>query len=100
MYLLIKHAKVRPDFINTMLKPLISAVICAATAFGVYMLCNHFLGGIRGGFLISLVAAIIIAVIVYIVALMLIKTFRKEELLMLPKGNNIVTILAKLHLLR
>ena len=42
----------------------------------------------------------LILVIVYIVALMLVKTFREEELLMLPKGNNIVTILAKLHLLR
>ena len=100
MFLLVKHSKVRPDFINTILKPMICGAICAATAFGVYTLCNHFVGAMRGGFLISLIAAIIIAVIVYVVALMLMKTFREEELLMLPKGNNIVTILAKLHLLR
>ena len=44
--------------------------------------------------------AIVVAVIVYVVALMLIKTFDKEEIYMLPKGNNLVTILEKLHLLR
>ena len=51
-------------------------------------------------YVIALMVAIVAAVIVYIVALMLIKTFDKEEIYMLPKGNNIVTILEKLHLLR
>ena len=95
MFLLIKHAKVRPDFINTMLKPLIAAVICAAVVFGVYRLCSMFAGN-----MVSLIISIIVAVIVYILALMLLRTFSKEELYMLPKGKNIVTILAKLHLIR
>lgn len=94
LYLLSKYSKVKPNLISTILKPLIAAVLCAGTAYGVYMLCSMVVGN-----LISLVAAIIAAVIVYIVALMLIKTFREEELLMLPKGKNIVTILAKLHLI-
>jgi hypothetical protein len=52
------------------------------------------------GNLVSLLISILVAVIVYVLALMLLKTFSKEELYMLPKGKNIVTILAKLHLLR
>ena len=95
LFLLVKYSKVRPDLVSTILKPLIGAVLCAATAFGVYTLLNRFVS-----YFIALIAAIIVAVIVYILTLMLIRTFRKEELLMLPKGNNIVTILAKLHLLR
>ena len=95
LYLLIRHSKVRPDFINTILKPMISGVICAAAAFGVYTLCKMFVGN-----MLSLVAAIIIAVPVYIFNLMVIRTFSKEELYMLPKGKNIVTILEKIHLLR
>ena len=95
MYLLIKHSGVRPDFINTILKPFICAALCAATAYGVYMLMTRFVSDV-----IALMVAIVAAVIVYIVALMLIKTFDKEEIYMLPKGNNIVTILEKLHLLR
>ena len=35
-----------------------------------------------------------------VLALMLLRTFQKEELYMLPKGKNIVTILEKLHLIR
>ncbi len=95
MYLLIKHSKVRPDFINTILKPFICAAICAATAFGVYTLLNRFVS-----YVIALMVAIVVAVLVYVVVLMLIKTFDKEEIYMLPKGNNLVTILEKLHLLR
>ena len=95
MYLLIKHSGVKPDFINTIIKPMICGAACAATAFGVYTLVSRFAGN-----LISIVAAVIVAVIVYVLMLMLIKTFSKEELYMLPKGNNIVTILEKLHLIR
>ena len=95
MYLLVRHSKVKPDFINTILKPLVSAVICAATVYGVYKLCSMFVGNLG-----SLLISIVIAVIVYVIVLMLLKTFSKEELYMLPKGKNIVTILAKLHLLR
>ena len=95
IYLLIRHSKVRPDFINTMLKPLIAAVFCAATVFGMYLLCSKFVGNT-----ISIVLSVIVAVVVYILALMLLRTFQKEELYMLPKGKNIVTILAKLHLIR
>ncbi len=95
MYLLIRHSKVTPNFFSTVLKPLIAAVLCAATAYGVYSLCHMVVGN-----LISVIVAIIFAVIVYVVALMLLKTFTKEEIYMLPKGKNIVTILAKLHLLR
>ena len=95
MYLLIRHSKVMPNFFSTILKPLISAALCAGSAFGIYTLVHRFAGN-----LISLIAAIIVAVIVYVLALMLLKTFSEEELMMLPKGKNIVTILAKLHLLR
>ena len=95
MYLLIKHSGVKPDFINTIIKPMICGAACAATAFGVYTLVSRFAGN-----LISIVASVIVAVIVYVLMLMLIKTFSKEELYMLPKGNNIVTILEKLHLIR
>lgn len=94
MYLLIRHSKVTPNFISTIIKPLISAAVCAATAYGVYQLAHRFVGN-----MISMIAAVVAAVVVYVLALMLLKTFTKEEIYLLPKGKNIVTILAKLHLL-
>ncbi len=95
MYLLIRHSGCTPNFINTMLKPLIAGMICAASAYGVYRLFSLFAGN-----LISIAASVVIAVIVYVVALMLLRTFSRDEIAMLPKGKNVVTILEKLHLLR
>lgn len=94
MYILIKKAKVMPNFFNTMLKPLISAVLSSVTAYFVYKLFHSFTGNA-----ISTILAIVAAGVVYLVALVLLRTFSEAELIMLPKGKNLVTILAKLHLL-
>ena len=107
MYLLIRHSKVKPNLINTMLKPFIGSVICAATAFGVYMGVDFLVDTVTGNALsprasalIAVIPAVIIAVLVYIIALMLLRTFSREEIEMLPKGKNVVTILEKVHLMR
>lgn len=94
MYILIRRAKVMPNFFNTMLKPLISASLCAVTAYFSYKLFSGFLGGA-----VSTILAVICAGIVYVAALLLLRTFTEAEVNMLPKGKNLVTILAKLHLL-
>lgn len=94
MYILIRRAKVMPNLFNTVLKPLISASLCAVTAYFSYRLFNHFTGNV-----ISTILAVICAAIVYFLALVLLRTFTETELVMLPKGKNLVTILAKLHLL-
>ena len=46
------------------------------------------------------IIAIIVAGIVYLFALLLMRTFTKEEICMLPKGNKFVTILEKFKLIR
>lgn len=94
MYILIRRAKVMPNLVNCMLKPLISAALCALTAYFSYRLINHFVGNT-----ISTILAVICAAIVYLFALVILRTFTETELMMLPKGKNLVTILAKLHLL-
>lgn len=95
MYFLIKRSGVIPDFINTTLKPLIAAGACAAAAYFSYLLFSSF-AGIR----VACILSIIVAVVVYLIVLLVIRTFSAEEVEMLPKSKNIVTILAKLHLLR
>ena len=97
MYFLIKKSGVVPDFINTTLKPLIGAVGCAAAAFFGYQLFSSFLPGMPS---VSCILAIFLAVIAYVLVLLIIRTFSADELEMLPKSKNIVTILAKLRLLR
>lgn len=94
MYILIRRAKVMPNLINTILKPLVSASLCAVTAYFSYKLFSAFIGS-----MISTVLAVVCAAVVYLLALVLLRTFTENELVMLPKGKNLVTILAKLHLL-
>ena len=95
MYFLIRRSGVVPDFINTTLKPLIGSLGCGAAAFFSYKLFRLFFGPS-----ISCICAIIIAAVVYMLILLIIRTFSASEVEMLPKGKNIVTILAKLRLIR
>lgn len=95
MYFLIKQAGVVPDFYHTCLKPLFGSIICGAAAYVSYELLEKVVPGT-----LATLLAIVVAAVFYAVALLLMHTFTENEIKMLPKGNNLVTILAKLHLLR
>ncbi len=96
MYFLIKKSKVIPDFFNTTIKPLFGALICGGTAFVSYeLISNNIIGG-----RIATLISIGVAAVIYVISLLLMHTFNESEIKMLPKGKNLVTILAKLHLLR
>jgi stage V sporulation protein B len=94
MYLLVKHSGVMPNFMSVLVKPLISAAACALTAFFAHMLFNSFLPGLAATGI-----AVLLAGIVYITFLLLLKTFTRNELKFLPKGEKIVTLLEKYHLI-
>ncbi len=95
MYFLIKKAGVVPDFYHTCIKPLIGSLICGVAAYLSYELLSK----VMSGAFVTLVS-IAVAAIIYVISLLLMHTFTENEVKMLPKGNNLVTILAKLHLLR
>lgn len=94
MYLLVKHSGVMPDFMSTVIKPLISAILCAVTAFFTYMLFSNFLP-----IIVATVLSVFCAGIIYITFLLILKTFTRNELKYLPKGKKIVTILEKYRLI-
>lgn len=94
MYLLVKHSGVMPDFVSTVIKPLISAICCAAAAYFGYILFSKWLP-----LLPAALITIAVAAIVYITILLLLKTFTRNELKFLPKGEKVVTILEKYHLI-
>lgn len=94
MYLLVKHSHVMPDFVSTVIKPLIAAVLCAATAFFTFILFKNLMP-----MLFATVISVACAGVVYITFLLILKTFTRNELKYLPKGEKIVTILEKSHLI-
>lgn len=89
-------SKINLSFTQTFFKPLACAVLCGAAAFGGYRLC---FGVFEFSAMISVAAAIIAAAIVYVITLFLLRTIRKQDILSLPKGKNIVKVLEKHHLI-
>lgn len=93
LYFLCKEAHVRPDMVSIFLKPLAAAVICAGSAYGSYYLLTKVLSSAK----LCTLLALVVAVIIYVIALLVLKAFTKTDLLMLPKGEKIAKALEKRH---
>ncbi len=91
---LIKRTRIKLDFITVFLKPLVSGIICGITALGGYFVLSKFAS--NG---ISTLLSIAVAAVFYVISLILLKTLAKDDILMLPKGEKLVKILAKRNLL-
>lgn len=94
MYLLIKHSGIMPNLLSTVVKPLGAAICCAAGAFFSHMLFVNFIHP-----KVATVLAIIVAVLIYVIALLILRTFTASEVKILPKGEKIAKTLEKYHLL-
>lgn len=90
-----KYAGANINTAHSFIKPFIASVIMGGAAYGVYRLfylVTHLL-------IFALILGMVIAVIVYFVALLLIGGVTKEELYGFPKGYILVEIAERLHLL-
>lgn len=98
---IIRLTKVKINFMSVFVKPLICAGLSSVGAYVTYKVFHNILGGIGNaqsmlnGSTISLVLAVIIAVVIYVVALLLIKGIARDDLEMLPKGEKIAKKLEK-----
>ncbi len=99
VFVLIKATGIVPDFKVVLIKPLIAAIACAGSAWGSYTLLSKIFPEGRYEVLIALVLSVMIACVVYVVFLLLIRGITKNDIIMLPKGNKIVIILEKCHLI-
>lgn len=106
VYVLIKETGIVPNFKVVIIKPLIAAIICAASAWGAYklltMACSSITGSITGSITaitVCTILAVIVACLFYVASLLLLRAVTKDDIIMLPKGDKIVTILEKFHLI-
>lgn len=96
----IKVTRVRINIKADFIKPLISAAACGAAAWATYGLLSEFvLKNISHGSSIALIFAIGIAVVVYAIALLLLKGIMREDVESLPAGEKIAKVLEKYKLL-
>ena len=84
------------NFKTMFLMPAIAAAIMGAAAKGTYMGMQLFVSSN----IICLIPSLLVAVIVYFVAALMIGAVGREQLLNLPKGQLIVRVAEKCHLLR
>lgn len=97
LYFVAKKADVMPSVGRVFLRPLIAAVLCALTAFGVHTLFADVLS--ISGRLITLVS-IIAAVAVYAVLIFTIRAITADDIRLLPKGEKILAVLKKIKLVK
>ena len=88
-----KYVKLNLTTSKFVIKPILAVTIMGICSYFVYMI----LTGIIAQKLATIIA-IVIAVIVYILAILALKVFSKEEISMLPQGQKIYKILEKLKI--
>ncbi|HAG04625.1 MAG TPA: hypothetical protein DCG28_04205 [Lachnospiraceae bacterium] len=86
-----KETGVSPDYAGILVKPTIASVIMAVFCFLSYKLFYMILPSNT----IATLFAIVVAVLVYFIAMALIKGFRRADLNMLPMGKKLIRILEK-----
>ncbi len=88
---LIKYTGIVPNIYKAILKPFVAAFACGLVTF---VLDLSSMGNI------GTILEIAIAAIVYIIVLILLKTFEEDDVLTLPKGDKIAKIFKKLKIIR
>ncbi|MBQ7046113.1 MAG: polysaccharide biosynthesis protein [Oscillospiraceae bacterium] len=102
---IVKETHVRIEVVSGFLKPLFAAALCGAGAWAAHGLLSEKVlsagdsTSIINGSNIALVIAIVVAVVIYALALLLIKGIAREDLESLPQGGKIAKILEKYKLL-
>ena len=90
---LIKATGVRPDFVGMLVKPSIASII-----MGIFSLLSyHLFYKFMPSNLVCTLLAIIVAMVVFVVAMICVKGFAREDLQMVPMGGKIIRFLEKIN---
>ncbi|MDO4300847.1 MAG: polysaccharide biosynthesis protein [Clostridia bacterium] len=90
---LVKATGVKPDYVGMLVKPGISAAAMSAGAIGSY----YGIFALVPSNTFAVLAAILIAMMVYLAAMILVKGFKKEDLKMMPAGTKLIGLLEKIN---
>ena len=107
MIFMLCFVKYRPGIRKIFLRPFLASALCGGSAMGVYLLLKLIIpaeianiGRFSVSAVISTVGGILVGAVVYVISLFLLKGFEKDDVLQLPKGEKILKILVKFHLLK
>jgi stage V sporulation protein B len=89
-----KLTGIKFEFVDFIFKPAITAVVTAFFAIVTYKYVSSYFGN-----LIGVATSMGLAGVTYFISLLLIKGLKREDILLLPKGEKIATLLEKFKLL-
>lgn len=95
MYFLYKETVVQINMVSVFVKPTLASICCALSAYFSRVIIVAFLPG-----RIATIAAVIIAVIVYVICLFLFRAITADDIKMVPKGKKFLKILEKNKIIR
>lgn len=84
---------IKMDYVKTFVKPFVAAAVMTAGVFGFYKLVSSFMGNT-----VSTLLSIFIGVAIYGVMILILRTFREEDLAEMPKGQLLIKVFKKFHL--
>lgn len=91
---IIKYSKIKPSFLNMLIKP----VMC--TAFmGIFTYASYKALVMHTGDVIALIGSIAVSCIVYFAAIIFTRTLKKDDIVLLPKGERIAALMERMKLL-
>jgi stage V sporulation protein B len=90
-----KYIGYKQEIFKTFILPLIASAIMGAITFGVYKI-SYMVVNINA---VACMLAIFVAIVAYALSLLLIQGISEEEVLMLPKGEKIVSLLKRFSLM-
>ncbi len=93
---IVKYSGVMPNLFTTIIKPLVAAGVCSATAYFGNLGLSYLLSGSR----LATVGALFVAVLAYVIALSVLRCITKEDVVALPKGEKLAKICTKLRIIR
>lgn len=87
----LKH---RPKLLRIFARPLAASVLMGAAAWAIYGLCARFIGAVSWSRIaLCMLAAIAVAVIVYLVSTIALRSITKEDMKLIPGGEKIANFL-------
>ncbi len=93
---IVRLMKVKINIIDLFVKPLCAALVMGASV----VLFYNALSGIMPGSKLVTVAAIGIGAFVYLIAALLVRAIKREDILNMPKGEKIASLMTKLKLIK
>ena len=94
-YFLVKYTGIVPPIRRTFMKPFMASAIMAICTILIYMFLNNMMNGSR----IATLLAILVGAVIYAILTLLFKTLKRDDVLLLPKGEKLYAAMKRKNLI-